>query len=86
MEILDGILGEHIYLSNTFTKPTCIFYNDKKIVGSKEVDDIVEAASELMSQIGIDDKENLATITALKERVLEIVITKDGIKVYSLKP
>ncbi len=85
MKIEEGMLGEYIHLTKEIYPPVCIYYNNRKVLKSEEVSDIIAHAKQLLKQLKIEDKY-IQSVENLGDDVLEIIIDENGINRFSLKP
>ena len=84
MKILDGLLGEYIYITKTMYPNVFIFYNDKKVIKSEEVSDVKKNIEIIANKLKCKDSDYCEYVLNNIERIQEVVFNKNGLIRFSM--
>lgn len=86
MKIIDGLLGEYIYISKLMYPNVVIFYNNKKVLKSEEITKVEANIKGIAKSLNCLDSEYVKYVLANLDDVEEVVFNKDGLVRFSIKP
>ena len=86
MKIINGLLGEYIYISKLMYPNVVIFYNNKKVLKSEEITNIEANIKGIAKSLNCLDGEYVKYVLANLDDIEEVVFSKDGLVRFSIKP
>ncbi|RLA83954.1 MAG: hypothetical protein DRG78_02790 [Epsilonproteobacteria bacterium] len=86
-KLIEGMVGEYIFISSEIVPPTAIWYNNKTVIKTEPAPDIVGYAENILKMMKVDACHHLEFMNGdAKFYVNEIVLTEKGVSSYSLLP
>ena len=83
MEILKNLVGEYIYIVNSYPI-TAFYYKDKKIVKSHKIDDLDKYLITICTKMNVIDNHMVDFVLKNLSIIDELVIEKNGINLFSI--
>jgi hypothetical protein len=84
--IIDGLLGEHIYISKLMHPNMVIFYRDKKIIKTEEISNVTNNIKIIAESLNCLDSDYTRYVLDNILDIQEVVFNKNGLIRFSLKP